>query len=128
MNWLYRHPQGNDGPGWSRTYWDELRHKLDISGGTNDGVARHAMDPVFTWLGPAVTTFLTSPGGPATSLAHDLLELLLSAGDLPPGQEDSLRARVREGLANVPPEARQRIQRLLAERYSSRRADGQQPV
>ncbi|MEU2855983.1 hypothetical protein [Streptomyces syringium] len=113
MNWLYRYPRGNDGPGWSRTYWDELRHKLDMSGGTNDGVVRHAMDPVFTWLGPAVTTFLTSPGGPATSLAHDLLELLLGAADLPPGEQEALRARVLRGLESLPPEVRERVRQLL---------------
>ncbi|WAX82204.1 hypothetical protein [Streptomyces sp. KMM 9044] len=83
MNWLYRYSQGNDGPDWSRTYWDDLRHKLDVPGGTNDAVVRHAMDPVFTWLGPAVTTFLTSPGGQTASLAHDLLELLLSTAARP---------------------------------------------
>ncbi|MFI2209308.1 NACHT domain-containing protein [Streptomyces sp. NPDC020141] len=115
MNWLYGHPRGNGGPGWTRTYWDELRHKLDVSGGTNDGVVRHAMDPVFAWLGPAVTTFLTSPGGPATSLAHDLLELLLGAADLPPGERTVLRTRVLRGLDNVPPDLRDRVRRLLAQ-------------
>jgi hypothetical protein len=118
MNWLYRFPQGNDGPGWSRTYWHELRHKADVCGGTNDGVVRHVMDPVFTWLGPAVTTFLTSPGGPATSLAHDVLTLLLGAGteQLPPGEEAAVRARVLGGLNALPPEVRARIRRLLTPR------------
>ncbi|MFF5126079.1 NACHT domain-containing protein [Streptomyces syringium] len=113
MNWLYRYPRGNDGPDWSRTYWDELWHKLDMSGGTNDAVVRHAMDPVFAWLGPAITTFLTSPGGPATSLAHDLLELLLGAADLPPDDEEAVRARVLRGLESLPLEVRERIRRLL---------------
>ncbi|BAC75272.1 hypothetical protein AQJ43_38025 [Streptomyces avermitilis] len=115
MNWLYRYPRGNDGPGWSRTYWEEVQHKLDVSGGTNDGVVRHVMDPVFTWLGPSVTTFLTSAGGPATSLAHDVLKLLLGGADLPPGEEDTVRARVLRGLDNVPREVRERIRRLVAE-------------
>ncbi|GAA2436305.1 NACHT domain-containing protein [Streptomyces lavendulocolor] len=114
MNWLYRYPPGNDGPGWSRTYWDELRHKADVSGGTNDGVVRHAMDPVYTWLGPAVTTFVTTPGGRATSLAHDVLELLLGAEDLPSGERDAVRARVLRGLDGVPPGVRDRVLRLLA--------------
>ncbi|MEU8779843.1 hypothetical protein [Streptomyces sp. NPDC048606] len=113
MNWLYRYPRGNDGPGWSRTYWEELRHKLDVSAGTNDGVVRHAMDPVFARLGPAVTTFLTSPDGPATSLAHDVLELLLGAGELSPEEEGALRARIVRGLDGVPPEVRARIARVL---------------
>lgn len=113
MNWLYRYPRGNDGPGWSRTYWKDIWHKLDVSGGTNDVVVRHAMDPVFAWLGPAVTIFRTSPGGPATSLAHDLLELLLGGADLPPGDQEALRDRVQRGLDGVPPEVRERIRRLL---------------
>nr|WP_229869503.1 hypothetical protein [Streptomyces inusitatus] len=116
MNWLYGHLRGNGGAGWSRTYWDELRHKLDVSGGTNDGVVRHAIDPVFAWLGPAVTTFLTSPGEPATSLAHDLLKLLLGAADLSPGERAALRARVLHGLGNAPSDLQDRIRRLLAER------------
>ncbi|GGT44627.1 hypothetical protein GCM10010271_55860 [Streptomyces kurssanovii] len=116
MNWLYRYPQDNDGPGWSRSYWDELWHKLDISGGTNDAVVRHAMDPVFAWLGPAVTTFVTSPGGPATSLAHDVLRLLIGGNDdLPPGEPHTLRDRVLRGLDRVPPDVRARVRRLLAE-------------
>lgn len=114
MNWLYRFPRGNGGPGWSRTYWDELRHKADVSEGTNDGVVRHVMDPVYTWLGPAVTTFLTTPDAPATSLAHDVLHLLLGATDLPPAEAEAIRARVLRGLDNVPPEVQDRIRRLLA--------------
>ncbi|WP_240926066.1 hypothetical protein [Streptomyces sp. JB150] len=126
MNWLYRFPQGNDGPGWSRTYWHELRHKADVSDGTNDGVVRHVMDPVYTWLGPAVTTFLTSPGGPATSLAHDVLTLLLGAPELPPGEEDAVRARVLGGLRDLPPEVRARIRRLLTARDGGPSPDGDQ--
>lgn len=116
MNWLYRYPRDNDGPGWSRTYWDELWHKLDVSGGTNDAVVRHAMGPVFVWLGPAVTTFVTSPGGPATSLAHDVLRLLIGGSDeLPAGEPHALRNRVLRGLDRVPPEVRARVRRLLEE-------------
>ncbi|MFG3510829.1 hypothetical protein ACGF5F_35615 [Streptomyces sp. NPDC047821] len=113
MNWLFRQPPGNDGPDWSREYWGDLRHKMDVSGGMNDAVVRHAMDPVFTWLGPAVTTFLTSPGGPATSLAHDLLELLLGGAELPPGEAEAVRARVLRGLESMPPVVRERVRRLL---------------
>ncbi|WP_432072779.1 NACHT domain-containing protein [Streptomyces wuyuanensis] len=81
MTWLYRYRAGHDVPAWSRSYWDDMWHKMSISGGTNDSVVRHAMDPVFHWLGPAVATFTTVPGTPATSLAHDLLELLLADRD-----------------------------------------------
>lgn len=77
MNWHFRYPRGGDGAGWSRSYWDEVWHKMTVSGGTNDSVVRHAMDPVFRWLGQAVTVFTPVEGAPASSLAHDLLELLL---------------------------------------------------
>ncbi|MFD5989965.1 hypothetical protein [Streptomyces cyaneofuscatus] len=78
MNWHFRYPQGSGSPGWSRSYWDELWHKTAVSGGTNDSVMRHALDPVFRWLGQAVTVFSPLAGAPASSLAHDLLELLLA--------------------------------------------------
>ncbi|OQD51910.1 hypothetical protein BM536_037295 [Streptomyces phaeoluteigriseus] len=78
MNWHFRYPRGSGGPGWSRSYWDELWHKTAVSGGTNDSVMRHALDPVFRWLGQAVTIFSPVDGAPASSLAHDLLELLLA--------------------------------------------------
>ncbi|MFI7236083.1 hypothetical protein [Streptomyces cyaneofuscatus] len=39
---------------------------------------RHALDPVLRWLGQAVTVFSPVAGAPASSLAHDLLELLLA--------------------------------------------------
>ncbi|QDQ15582.1 hypothetical protein [Streptomyces spectabilis] len=69
MNWLFRYPQGHGGFGWSRSYWDEIWHKTSVSAGTNDSTVRHAMDPVFRWLGPAVTTFTPREGAPASSLA-----------------------------------------------------------
>ncbi|WP_051767329.1 NACHT domain-containing protein [Streptomyces sp. NRRL S-37] len=78
MNWHFRYPRGSGGPGWSRSYWDELWHKTAVSGGTNDSVMRHALDPVFRWLGQAMTVFSPVDGAPASSLAHDLLELLLA--------------------------------------------------
>ncbi|MFI1510689.1 hypothetical protein [Streptomyces sp. NPDC020597] len=78
MNWHFRYPRGGGGSGWSRSYWDELWHKTAVSGGTNDSVMRHALDPVFRWLGQAVTVFSSVHGAPASSLAHDLLELLLA--------------------------------------------------
>ncbi|GFH37436.1 NACHT domain-containing protein [Streptomyces pacificus] len=74
--WLFPVPPA--GPvHWARSYWDELWHKMDVSGGTGDTVVRHAMDPVFAALGPAVTTMSAGVGEPATSLAHDLLRLWL---------------------------------------------------
>ncbi|MFE0192953.1 NACHT domain-containing protein [Streptomyces sp. NPDC058989] len=78
MNWLFRYPQAHGGAGWSRSYWEDLWLKMALSGGTNDSVLRHSLDPVFRWLGQAVTVFTPVEGAPASSLAHDLLELLLA--------------------------------------------------
>ncbi|MEU9404222.1 hypothetical protein AB0E08_00710 [Streptomyces sp. NPDC048281] len=99
MNWLYRYPPGHGGPGWSRSYWDEVWHKMSLSAGTNDSVIRHAMDPVFHWLGPAVTTFVAVEGAAASSLAHDLLELLLGDRDGPAdGHLTALYERALSGI------------------------------
>jgi hypothetical protein len=38
---------------------------------------RHAMEPVFRWLGPGRMTFRSAGDGPAASVAHDLIELSL---------------------------------------------------
>ena len=64
---------------WYRPYWDQVAHKMDVAGGTNDSVIRHAVEPWFTWLGPAVTSFSGVGEGPATSAAHDLLNAWLSS-------------------------------------------------
>jgi hypothetical protein len=80
LYWHYRYPPDDPRRGdaqWSRAYWDEIDHKLDLSGGTTDAVVRHALEPVFRWLGPAVMAFQGIGDGPATSLAHDLLKLCL---------------------------------------------------
>nr|WP_239091670.1 hypothetical protein [Streptomyces sp. SID14478] len=102
-NWLYRYPEGHGGLAWQRTYWDELWHKLSLAGSTNDSVVGHAMDPVFHNLGPAVTTFAAAPGAPATSLAHDLLRLLLDDTSMIPGAElAALYDRVLQGVTLLP--------------------------
>ncbi|MCA6096345.1 hypothetical protein LE181_29790 [Streptomyces sp. SCA3-4] len=78
--WLYRYPPGNPSRGhvaWSRTYWQQVQHKMAVAGGTNDSVVRHALDPVFEWLGPTVSTFVGIGDGPASSAAHDLIRLWL---------------------------------------------------
>jgi hypothetical protein len=54
-----------------------MDHKLDLSAGTNDSMLRHALEPVFRWLGPGLMTFRGVGDGPATSVAHDLIELSL---------------------------------------------------
>ncbi|MBT2507900.1 hypothetical protein J7I98_18835 [Streptomyces sp. ISL-98] len=81
--WLYGRPPGHEDRttrvSWSRPYPEQIRHKLAVSGGTNDAVVLHAVDPVFNWLGPAVTTFVGTPEGTATSVAHSLTNLWLAA-------------------------------------------------
>lgn len=82
--WLYGRPPGNEDRGrrvsWARPYPDQIRHKMAVSGGTNDAVVLHAVDPVFVWLAPAVTTFVGTPEGTATSIAHGLTSLWLASG------------------------------------------------
>ncbi|WP_434599221.1 NACHT domain-containing protein [Streptomyces sp. A5-4] len=82
--WLYGRPPGHadrgGSTGWSRPYPDQIRHKMAVSGGTNDAVVMHAVDPLFQWLGPAVTSFVgSSQTGTATSLAHSLTSLWLGS-------------------------------------------------
>lgn len=81
--WLYGRPPGHEDRttrvSWSRPYPEQIRHKLAVSGGTNDAVVLHAVDPVFNWLGPAVTTFVGTPEGTATSVAHSLTNLWLAS-------------------------------------------------
>ncbi|MFI9310994.1 NACHT domain-containing protein [Streptomyces triculaminicus] len=118
MYWLYRHPQ-RDIPHWSRTYWAEMWHKVDVSGGTNDSVVRHVMDPVMEWLGPTVTTFASfEQGQPATSLAHDLLRLLIGGSVGLTGDElNELYRRVYQALALLPDgyPVQERVTRLLTD-------------
>jgi hypothetical protein len=61
---------------WYRPYADELNHKMDLAAGTNDSVLRHALEPLFDLVGNSVMAF-ASDGGPATSMAHDLITLCL---------------------------------------------------
>jgi hypothetical protein len=70
-------PNRNDAR-WHRPYWGAIFHKMDISGGTNDSAVRHAVEPVFRWIGPSITTFHGSAKGRASSIAHDLIHLWLS--------------------------------------------------
>ncbi|MGW4687091.1 NACHT domain-containing protein [Streptomyces sp. NPDC004244] len=120
MHWLFRTP----GPGvafWSRTYWDELWHKMDVSSGTNDSVVRHAMDPVMEWLGPTVTIFTGSgEGQPATSLAHDLLRLTIGGSvGLSADELTGLYLRAAGTLARLPEDSPvvEPATRLLADMF-----------
>ncbi|EPH43524.1 hypothetical protein STRAU_3348 [Streptomyces aurantiacus JA 4570] len=86
-HWLFRVPREEEHTVWHRPYWNEIWHKMDVSAGTNDGVALQALRPVFESLGPLVTTF--SGGGTriGTSTAHDLLRLWLWGGTEPVADE-----------------------------------------
>ncbi|MFF0739909.1 NACHT domain-containing protein [Streptomyces sp. NPDC004111] len=80
--WLFRHPPGSEtyerDSSWWRSYWQEIQHKMEVAGGTNDSVVRHALDPMFRHIGASVAAFHGGPdGGTATSIAHDLMELWL---------------------------------------------------
>jgi transcriptional regulator with XRE-family HTH domain len=79
--WLYRGPTGPAAQAsvqWSRPYWNQLSHKMDVSCGTNDSVVLHAVEPVLTYIGATMMTFLRTDGQ-ASSVAHDLLSLWLSS-------------------------------------------------
>ena len=104
--WLHRYYPGHQSRGqiaWYRPYWDQVHHKMDIAAGTNDSVILHAVEPFFRWLGSAVTSFSGVGDGPATSMAHDLLNLWLS-GTLS-GQDDLTAAyeRMRVWAEGIPP-------------------------
>jgi hypothetical protein len=79
--WHYRYSSSDPGRNeaqWHRSYWADIFHKMDISGGTNDSGVRHAVEPLFRWIGASVTTFHGSPSGRASSIANDLMHLWLS--------------------------------------------------
>ncbi|MGW7412061.1 NACHT domain-containing protein [Streptomyces sp. NPDC054863] len=81
--WVYRYAPGQ-GPRaiestWSRSSWQEIRHKMDVGEGGHDSVLRHALDPLFARFGPALTTFHGESERHTSSWAHDLLELWLAS-------------------------------------------------
>lgn len=64
---------------WSRSYINEVIHKMAVVGGANDSIIRHAIDPLVNSINDTVMTFLGQGDGPATSVAHDLLNLWLTS-------------------------------------------------
>ncbi|WP_372344495.1 NACHT domain-containing NTPase [Streptomyces sp. KL116D] len=112
-NWFFRYPQGHGGPGWQRAYHEDIWHKLTVAGSTNDQVVAHALDPVFRNLGPCVTTFTPVEDAPASSLAHDLLRLLLDDTDaLTRTELGDLYERVQRGIRALPTDF-ERMDRVL---------------
>jgi hypothetical protein len=105
--WHHGRPPSDSARGqwtWYQRYWPDLPYKMDMSGGTNDATVRHALEPVFRWLGTSITTFRAMGDGPATSVAHDLISLaLLRAASCP---DDDLAALYRrlESVFDPPPD------------------------
>jgi transcriptional regulator with XRE-family HTH domain len=86
-HWLYMKGGGEPGEQaerWSRPYWDQVAHKMNVSCGTNDSVILHAVEPLLSQVGATVMTFMRADGR-SSSAAHDLLTLWLSATFGSPG-------------------------------------------
>ena len=91
LYWHYGYPPGHPSHRqviWQRPYSADINYKMDISSGTNDSAVRHAVEPLFEQLGPAITSFIGVGDGPAASVAHLLIELWLSR-NLHPDQDPS---------------------------------------
>jgi hypothetical protein len=73
---------------------------MDIAGGRNDSIVRHALEPLFRWMGPSVTTFLGLGEGPATSVAHELANLWLTSAF---GSDEDLAAVYERCIALIGP-------------------------
>ncbi|MFI5805282.1 NACHT domain-containing protein [Streptomyces sp. NPDC051561] len=125
--WLFRYPPGSavheEEAFWRREYWYQLQHKMSVSGGTNDSLVRHALDPMFRHFGAAVTTFHgEGGGGAAASFAHDLMDLWL-AGRLGADDEE-LTAKYRRcarllSHAHIPgPDFGDKASRLIYEQLA----------
>lgn len=81
--WLFGYdsepPHGVRMTMWRRTYWDDLLQKMTVSGGTNDSVVRHALEPVMQFFGPELMIFTRASGGTASSVVHDVMRLWLTS-------------------------------------------------
>jgi hypothetical protein len=117
--WLYRYSLGHKDRGqvqWYRPYWKEVLHKMEVAGGTNDSVIRHAVEPLSHWVGPAVMSFSGVGDGSATSAAHDLLNVWLSGTLSGPDGLAPAYERLRGWVDGIPPwdaETRHRVQVLV---------------
>ncbi|MFF3306353.1 NACHT domain-containing protein [Streptomyces sp. NPDC002952] len=119
--WLYGRPPGSDHRNrrisWTRPYPDSIRHKMAVSTGTNDGIVLHAIDPLFRRLGLAITTFVGSEEGTATSVAAGLTALWLASGLNTPEHELAALyvhcAAFLEPWCALDEESRQQVARLV---------------
>lgn len=76
-------PEPGTAVGWSRPFAADVRRKMDVSGGTNDSVMLHALEPLFEFLGEELMAFTGYLDEPATSVAHDLLRVWLQRSATP---------------------------------------------
>ena len=88
---------------------------MDVAGGTNDSFIRHALEPVFRWLGPALTSF-AGIGGALYSSAYGRRTAVQAC----PGRMASQRRRALrrwgEGLPPWDAQTRFRVQRAVLDR------------
>ncbi|MFE0421602.1 NACHT domain-containing protein [Streptomyces sp. NPDC058953] len=81
LNWLHGRRLQENVPGrtaeWIRSRPEQIRHKMVVSGGNNDAIVLHAVDPFLTYMPDAVTTFSSDRDGEVGSVAHRLTRLWL---------------------------------------------------
>jgi hypothetical protein len=125
--WLFRHPPGQPYRGdgmWNQSNWHQIRYKMDVAGGTDDAIVRHALAPVFDDLGFAMTAFTDHGSGPASSVAHDLIRLwLASALATAPKELAKIYSRCAVLLARWPESDIESRRRLVTVVLSSLRND-----
>lgn len=113
-HWLFRVPREEQDVIWRRPYWNEIWHKMDVSAGTNDGLALQALRPLFEQLGALVTTFNGGGTRHATSVAHDLLRLWLAGeSGIPLEEMTELYRRVGMAYHWLPEDHAQHLTSLL---------------
>ncbi|MEU9603457.1 hypothetical protein [Streptomyces sp. NPDC048057] len=118
-HWLYGRRLGDEeGPvSWARSQPDEVHHKMMVSGGTNDLLVLHALDPYFAVLPRAVTAVESSSTGPSTSVARMLTALWLTSGLHAAPDELASRyydcARVMTWNSSIDEDTRYEVRRLV---------------
>ena len=112
LYWHFKYPPGHESRGniiWRRTYVPEVVHKMYISGGMNDSTVLDALEPLLKRSGGTIMTYMGLGDQPASSFAHDLIELwLVSAlGDVDELRTAYLRCvRVLKHLRHLGPRVR----------------------
>ncbi|MEU3599055.1 hypothetical protein ABZ714_10040 [Streptomyces sp. NPDC006798] len=90
LDWFQGVRLTDDVPGrtadWVRSRPEQIRHKMVVSGGKNDSIVLHAVDPFLSLMPEAVTTFTGGPDGEVSSVAHRLTKLWLLSGTRADGE------------------------------------------